>query len=471
MAIERTAAVMLLGARFGRPVILATSVAALAALALAAVPAHAEDAGAPAPLLPLEDAVGIALRQNHAVASTAREVDRAEERVAVLRTRRWPMLRLDAFGGRLLNSPDVEIPQGSLGTLPALGSFPPTAAAVSIEEDWFAVGSASVGQPLTQQYRIGLGLRALRLDRDVAREDLRRERQRLVSEVRMTYYQLSAHEAGILALRDLVRAIEDVDSLTTRYRAEEVVLRSEALEVKARLARERQRLAETENGLATRREHLNQLMGRDVAAPFRVSPPSELVSPASALSLEASRERALAARPEIRKASLRMAQAQTARSLARADWIPDVTLAASYTRVANSGPFPDEIATAGLLFAWEPFEWGRRSREAAERTFAIEQAREGREEAAQQVVVEVGQRWRAIKDAAALLEATRVSREAAQAYLEDTMNRYREDARLLNDVLEAEARMSSARSDFTDALAGYWSAVAVLERTIGYEDH
>jgi hypothetical protein len=35
------------------------------------------------------------------------------------------------------------------------------------------------------------------------------------------------------------------------------VLRSDALEVKARLARERQRLSE--------REHLNQLLGRDVA--------------------------------------------------------------------------------------------------------------------------------------------------------------------------------------------------------------
>ena len=72
-------------------------------------------------------------------------------------------------------------------------------------------------------------------------------------------------------------------------------------------------------------------------------------------------------------------------------------------------------------------------------------------------------------DAALQLEATRASQEAAQAYLDDTRNRFRENAKLLQDVLEAEFRFSNARRDFTDALAGYWSATAELERTIGHE--
>ncbi|HZZ83964.1 MAG TPA: TolC family protein [Anaeromyxobacteraceae bacterium] len=451
-------------------------IATLAALAWTAAPASAhaqgrpQDGGASAPLLSLEEAVDLAGRHNHLVASTALEVDKAEERTAAMRTRRLPAFRLDGYAGRLLNSPDLKVPAGSLGTVPSVGAFPPSPMKLSIPSDWFGVGVASVGQPLTQQYRIGLGLEALRLDREVASEDLRRERQRLAAEVRATYYQLSANEAGVLALRDLIRAIEEVDSQTTRYRAEDVVLRSEALEVKARLARERQRLAAAESGLSTQREHLNQLMGRDVATPFRVSQPSELASSAGALTLEAAREQALAARPEVRKSTLRTAQAETARRLARAEWIPDLTATASYARGANTGVLPNEVATVGLVFTWEPFDWGRRSHEASERALTIRQARDAHEETAQQIEVEVGQRWRALKDAAQLLEAARDSREAAQAYLDDTRNRYREDAKMLHDVLEAEARMSSARHDFTDALAGYWSASAELERAIGHEN-
>ena len=436
-----------------------------------AVPAKgAEDLGASAPLLPVDGAVEAARRHNHQLAITAREVGKAEERAAALRTRRLPALHLDGFGGRLLNSPQFKVPAGSLGTVPSIGAFPPTSVALSVPEDWFGVGVASVGQPLTQQYRIGLGIEALRLDREVASEELRRETQRLGAEVRATYYQISANEAGVEALRHLIRAIEEVDGLTTRYRSEEIVLRSEALEVKARLARERQRLAATESTLATQREHLNQLMGRDVGTPFRVSTPSELASNASALSLDAAREHARTARPEIRRASLRVSQAETARSLVRSEWIPDLTLTASYARVANPGVFPNEVSTVGLVLSWEPFEWGRRSHQAQERALAIEQAREGQVETAQQIEVEVGQRWRSLQDSALQLEATRASHEAAQAYLDDTRNRYREDAKMLFEVLEAEARLSRARSDFTDALAGYWSATAELERAIGHEN-
>ena len=443
--------------------------AAFAAIALAAAPAGAQNATAPAPLLTLDDAIAAAERENHLLASTTREIDKAEEREAALRTRRLPGLHLDAYGSRQ-SSLDFTVPAGSLGTLPGIGTVPPVASKASVPGAWTLAAAASVSQPLTQQYRIGLGLEVLQLDGRIAREDVRRERQHVAARVRTTYYQLSATEAGIEALRDLVRAVAELDAVTDRYLAEGVVLRPDALEVKARLARERQRLAQSESSLATQREHLNQLMGRDVTTPLRVSKPSELTAPAAGLTLETARERARASRAEIRTASLRTVQADTARKLAWAGWIPDVSLTASYARLQNAQVLPDEVATVGLLFSWEPFDWGRKSHEAAERAHEREQARQGREEAEEQIAVEVGQRWRALKDAAALLEATRLEADASKASLDMDRNRYKENATILRDVLRTEARLSGARHDFTDALAGYWSAAAELERAIGNEN-
>lgn len=433
-------------------------------------PAAADDRDARAPLLGLDEAIDAVRRHDHALASTAREVEEADERAAALRTRRLPSLRFDGYGGRLLRSAEFTIPAGSLGTFPVLGALPASDAPVAVPTEFVGIGVASVSQPLTQQYRIGLGLEAVGLERRVAEEDVRRERQRLGAEAKTTYYQLSATEAGIVALRDLVRAFEEVDALTSRYLAEGLALRSDALEVKARLARERQRLAAAESGLETQREHLNQLMGRDVATPFRVAEPSALAPRAAALSLEAARARARSDRPELRTAALRADQADTARRAAWAAWIPDLTLTASYARLANFHVLPEEIANVGLYLTWEPFDWGRRSHEAAERALMVEQAQEGRAEAEQRIAVEVGMRWRALRDAAALLEAARLEAEAYSASLDTVRNRYREDAKMLRDVLEAEARLSSARHDYTDALAGYWSAAAELERAIGDED-
>jgi outer membrane protein TolC len=442
----------------------------VAALVLLATPAPADEPAVAAPLLRLEDAVTAAERQNHALAASGLELEKVDERSAAARTRRLPALRLDAVGSRLLKSLDFTFPTGAFGTFPQIGPVPAAQTSVSTPTDFTATFVASVSQPLTQQYRIGLGLEALRLDHDVAGEDLRKERQRVAAEVRTTYYQLSATEAGVVALRDLVRAIEEVDAVTGRYLTEDTVLRSEALEVKARLARERQRLDVAESSLATQREHLNQLMGREIGTAFRVAQPSELVASARVLTIDAARERALGNRPEVRKALLRVDQADTARRIAHSQWIPDVTLVASYARNVNYQVIPDEVATVGVALTWEPFDWGRRKHEAGEQAVAKKQAQDGHDETAQQIAVEVGGRWRAVKDAATQLEATRIAEDAAKAYLDDVKNRYREDASMLHDVLEAEARLSRARHDFTDALAGYWSATAELERTIGDEN-
>ena len=441
--------------------------AATAALALLVASTPSQALEASQPLLGLEQALSIARGNNHSLRSTAFELVKTEERSAALRTRRYPAFKIDAVGAQLLNSPAFNYPAGSFGSYPVIGAVPATDTSVSIPKDFVATVVASVSQPLTQQYRLALQLDVLALDHRIASEDLRKDQQRITAEVKSSYSQLSAIAAGIFALRDLVKAIEDVDGLTTRYLAEGRVLRSEALEVKARLARERQRLQANENGFDTEHERLNQLLGRDLRTPYRVATASELVAVSHGLSLEDARQRAIESRADIRKDSFRIEKAETARRIADSQWIPDVSLFAAYMRNINYTTIPKEVAVVGVWFTWEPWDWGRRFHDAHEQGAAADQARQNMKETEEKVSVEVGQRWRAVRDASARFEAALVSEEAASAYLVDTRNRYREDATLLNDVLEAEARLSRARGDFTDALAGYWSATAELERTIG----
>jgi outer membrane protein TolC len=401
------------------------------------------------------------------LASTAHVVDEAEERTAALRTRRLPVLSLEAYEGGWLDDLEFTIPAGSLGNVPPIGTFPAQDATLTVPDDQGGVLMASVSQPLTQQHKIGLGLKVSELDRQIAQEVLRRERQRVVADVRTTYYQISATEQGIAALRDTVRAVEELYAVTARYLTEGLVLRSDALEVEARLALERQRLAAAESRLATQQEQLNQLLGRDLLTAFRVARPSELAPPAAGLTLDEARERALALRAEIQSASLLTARAATARRLAVAGWIPDLSLTASYAHLTSFETLPDDVTSVGLHLNWEPFDWGRKHHEAAERAHQTQRAGEGRKETEQQIAVEVGQHWRALKDAAVLLEAMRLEQDATAASLETDRNRYRENAAILRDVLRTEARLSSARRDFIDALSGYWSAVARLERAIG----
>ena len=105
------------------------------------------------------------------------------------------------------------------------------------------------------------------------------------------------------------------------------------LEVDARLAKGRYELSVAENGLATQREHLNQLLGRDLGTPFRVdSMPEE---DATDLTLDAARDKASQNRPEVRQAFLKEKQAEYDRRIAKAEYIPDLSLSVRYQGLNN----------------------------------------------------------------------------------------------------------------------------------------
>src|SRR5436309_1316033 len=81
-----------------------------------------------------------------------------------------------------------------------------------------------------------------------------------------------------------------------------------------------------------------------------------------------SRRRALEARPELRKARLEARQAEYDRRLKKAEWIPDLSLTVNYVRLFNEQVLPTSIASAGVLFSWDVYDWGRKQRELAGKT-------------------------------------------------------------------------------------------------------
>jgi outer membrane protein TolC len=82
--------------------------------------------------------------------------------------------------------------------------------------------------------------------------------------------------------------------VTARYEAEKTVLHADALDVDARLAKSRYDLSVAEDGLATGREQLNELLGRDLTTSFRVL--DMAVDNAAGLTLDDARQRPPAGR-------------------------------------------------------------------------------------------------------------------------------------------------------------------------------
>jgi outer membrane protein len=419
------------------------------------------------PILTLDEAVTLALQHNRLVKNSALEAQKYDFQVSTARSRRKPQFQFTMLGGELLHPFDFTFPAGSFGTYPGIGPIPSTNAKIKTPAVFTTYLTGSIDQPLTQQYKIGLGIRATELGRDIAREDVRAERQKIAAEVRNAYFNLFAVQASVDAAREAVKTFEEAQRVTVQYVSEKTVLRADALNVDAHLAKSRYELSVAENGLATQREALNQLLGRDVSTLFRVEFIPE--QDTSDLTLDSARHAALVNRPECRQAQLKEKQAQYDRRLAKAEYIPDLSLSLRYQGIYNVQVLPQNVATAGFLLTWEPFDWGRRHNKVVEATKTIEQARNGIQETESKVAVEVGANYRKWYDASLLLKASRTAHEAAAEQLRVTGNKYKEQAALLRDLLQAQAQSSETNFQYQQALSSYWSAFAELRKAMGEE--
>jgi outer membrane protein len=420
-----------------------------------------------APLLTLDDAVSIALTKNRLVKNSVLEAEKYDFQVSTARSRRLPHFQFAALGGELLNSFDFTFPKGAFGTFPSTGPIPAKDAKVHTPAQLTAYLTGSMDVPLLQQYKIGLGIRATEVGREIAKEDVRAERQKIAAEVRSAYFELVATQAGVDAAHEAVKTLQEAQRVTIRYVAEKSVLRGDALEVDARLVKAQYDLSVAENGLTTQHEHLNQLLGRDLSTPFRVEfmPEEDTTS----LTLEGVREQASQNRPEIRQAHLREKQAEFDRRIAKAEYIPDLGIAVSYMGIQNVQVLPTNVGMAGFALTWEPFDWGRKRNRIREKSNALAQANNGAQEAESQVGVEVAAKYRKWKESALLLKATRTSHEAAAEEFRVTSNKYTEQSALVKDLLQAQARSTETEFQYQQALSSYWSALADLRRAMGEE--
>jgi outer membrane protein TolC len=435
------------------------------------LPGRAQEPEAPsdgeAPLLTADEAVDFALQHNRLARISELEAEKYDFRVSTIRSRRLPKFQFAVLSGELMHSFDFTFHQGVFGTYPVIGPVPATRTVIRTPAQLTTFVTGSIDQPITQQYKIRLGIRATELGREIAREDIRAQRQKVAAEVRAAYFSLIATQAGVEAARQAVQTLEEAQRITREHEEARTVLRADALEVEAKLARSRYDLSMAEDGLATQHEHLNQLLGRELATPFRVASLPEAEAPAQ--SIEEVRQRALENRPEVRQARIKEAQAEYDCRLARAEHIPDLSLSVRYLGMNNMEVLPGNVAMAGVMLTWEPFDWGRRSNAVAEKSKTVEQAHHGTRETESQVALEAGMKYRKWHEAALLLQAARATHQAAAEQVRVMNNRYGEQAVTLKDLLQAQARSAEAAFQYQQALSSYWSALAELRRVMGEE--
>ena len=438
----------------------------LIAVALILLSVHGETrAQTPSPssdTLTLDEAIALALRNNHAIKIAELGVINADEDISVAKTSRFPSLHFHTlFSGNLAKN-DIKIPNPAANQFPGLGPF----FLLTQERKPSAVFAATALEPLTQQYRIGLHLKLEHVSREMAQAKLRQQQNDTINQVKKTYYAILQTKSALSSVEQAVKSYQELDKVTGDYVVQQVALKADYLVVQTRLARAQYDELELSSKLATQKEQLNSLLGREVGYEFEVTDAPASISINT--DLIAARKIALEHRPELQQARLTVEQARLARRIKKSEYIPDVSAGFAYLTPRNyPSVVPREFANVGIIVSWEFFDWGRKKHELAELDNTIEQAKNGLKETEDQLLVDVGDKLRKLQLTGQALRVAKLGEDAAKENLRVSTGQYKFQAVMLSDVLKSQASLAEATNDYQKALLMFWTAKAEFERALG----
>jgi outer membrane protein len=440
----------------------ATTVILLAALALSPY-ANAQTSGGP--ILTLDEAISLARSKNRNLKQSGLEIGKQREALGETKTQYYPRLDTSLLAAQLLTPLDFTINAGQFGTFPGTGRIPANNVDLHTPVRPIAIASVTLTQPLTQLLRVHLSVAEQRLRVDSTQLSFDQAEQKLVDDVRRAYYAVLQTQSQHESQQSMVKYLEELRQLMDRRFNQQAVLEADRLRVRSELAKTNYQLTVTEDALADRRESLNQLLGRDLQTAFSVEAvPSTLPEEED---LPAARKAALERRAELKLAANRTKQASLETRIEKTRYIPDVSIQASYLSPANINFLPQNIGSIGALLTWQPWDWGQKRHNIAQKVLAEEQAALSVDDTRDQILLDVNSNFRQLREARAQLVVAEAARDTEREKLRNQQESYSQQSILLSDLLRQQASVADAEDQYRQAIFGYWKARADFQKALG----
>jgi outer membrane protein TolC len=130
---------------------------------------------------------------------------------------------------------------------------------------------------------------------------------------------------------------------------------------------------------------------------------------------------------------------------------------------------PQNIGGVGALLTWQPWDWGQKRHNLAQKVIAEHEAVLTEEDARDQVLLDVNSKFRKLREARAQLRVEETARDAEQERLRNQTDAYAQQAILFSDLLHQQASLATAEDQYRQALLAFWTARADFARALGEE--
>lgn len=170
----------------------------------------------------------------------------------------------------------------------------------------------------------------------------------------------------------------------------------------------------------------------------------------------------------MQQAQLKLLQSEQELRAKRAEYIPDISAEFNSITLLNFNSFlPGGSYSVGVSLSWEPFDWGRRKNEVAEKKDTVTQDKNTEASTRRKVILDVDNKCRQMQQSWAKLRVAKINQKAAIENLRVDKNQYEVKAALAQVVFQAESTVAQANSSYQQGLADYLSARAEFEHALG----
>ncbi len=414
--------------------------------------------------LTLDDAVALAVAQNSSLKIAGSKVREKSEKRNTVRSDYFPHLRNESNYFHLTNNQLINIPAGSLGTVPGLGPFPVQDTSINQGKDTALIANTTLTQPLTQLPKIYQAEKIAQADHQIAAAELEKARTDVVFATHQLFYGLvvtrKLKDAASAAVSAGEQALKEAkDSVAAGNQLEVAAIGSNAV-----LLQNRHAQLSAEIQIADLNSELNDLLGLPLDTdidPVDPSPPEP-----TANTRETYVQEALEKNPEIKAALESVNKAQSGVKAAQWEYVPDVSLYGEYIHQDGVPFVENNIGVVGLRMTWDIVDWGKRRGVLGQRKEQLNQADENLHRVKKRIEVEVDKAYRRLEQTKRLIDVAGESLELQKENLRLKSNAMKSGTVTESQYATAVASVKKAEYEHLQALLGYYLAIADLKRIV-----
>jgi outer membrane protein len=430
-----------------------------------AAPLLARD-GVPCQPLTLSDAIALAFQLQPRLRVSLESIQQARGREDIAFAAYLPVLtsaysvggfdlNVGGTGIPLPNSPPFTFLPGT-GALPVGLDIRPGYELAELKLQWLI---CDFGRRLGRYNQAGLAA-------DIAQLQTERAYQTVANDVALAYYQvLRARSLRRIAGEAVHRAEDDLD-VAKKLAKGGAIEREKVLRAQVALSQAQRALDLTEEADAVAVAALNLAIGVNPGAATAVIDTADV--PPFPLSLAECLAQAVAARREFQVARQSVQVAEEGRRVAHADFAPRIVAEGDLLDFQQSAPRGHaDLALGFIRLEWGLFEGGKRVAELRVADSRIREAVAQADSIADTIGFQVNQAYRQLVAARKGIERSRPAVEQTREAYRLVVARARQGDAIPAELTDAEASLTKAQQDYSNAVYDYLTALARLQYAMG----